>query len=358
MKKTISFIGIAASMIFFALSNAYAAGNMKITLDSNEVDLGTPIMIVNERSFVPLREIGEKILHANVGWDDKSRTATLSKGDMTVALKPDSDKMIINDLYTVDIDNDGTKTFIEKGYIYLPVRALCQVFNYDVGFKNDTIEVTSNVILPQYSYMHKGETVATMRTNYGDISFRFFPEYAPKAVENFLTHAKEGYYDGITFHRVINDFVIQGGDPEGTGMGGESIWGGPFENEVSIDLRHFRGALCMANSGANTNRSQFYIVQCPKAGEDLEAMIHSDARNVQLFPDYIVQKYKEKGGYPYIDFGYTVFGQVIEGMDVVDKIASVKTDSSDKPVDDVIIESIDVYELNEDNISHMDDLEQ
>lgn len=345
MKKSI-IIGIASAI--FISANVFSAtpSNMKITLDGNEVTLSTPIVISNERSFVPLREIGEKILHANVDWNDKSRTASLSKGDMTVAIRPDSDKMIINDLYTVNVDNKGTKAFIENGYTYLPLRSLCEVFNYNVDFSSNTINIKSNVILPQFSYMHKGETVARMHTNYGDISLRFFPEYAPKAVENFITHAKEGYYNGITFHRVINNFVIQGGDPTGTGTGGESIWGEPFENEVSIDLRHFRGALCMANAGANTNRSQFYIVQCPEAGADLEAMVQSDARNVQLFPDYIIEKYKEVGGYPYIDFGYTVFGQVTEGMDIVDKIAAVETDSNDKPVKDVVINSIDVYELN------------
>ncbi len=344
MKKHI-LLCIAAITILSVNTFAAASDNMKITLDGNPVTLDTPIVIKNSRSFVPLREIGEKILHANVGWDDKSRTAVLSKGDMTVAVKPDSDKMVVNDMYTLSIDSEGTKAFIEKGYTYLPVRVLCEVFNYDVGFSNNTIAIESNVILPQFSYMHKGDTVATIHTNYGDISLRFFPEYAPKAVENFITHAKEGYYDGVIFHRVIDNFVIQGGDPLGTGMGGESIWGEPFENEVSIDLRHFRGALCMANSGANTNKSQFYIVQCPEARADLEAMVNSDARNVQLFPDYVIEKYKEVGGYPYIDFGYTVFGQVTEGMDVVDKIASVETDESDKPIEDVIIESIEVSEL-------------
>ena len=109
----------------------------------------------------------------------------------------------------------------------------------------------------------KGEEIAVIHTSMGDIKVKFFPDEAPKAVENFKTLAKDGYYDGITFHRVINDFMIQGGDPTGTGTGGESIYGGAFEDEFSPDLYNFRGALSMANSGMNTNGSQFFIVQKP-----------------------------------------------------------------------------------------------
>ena len=105
-----------------------------------------------------------------------------------------------------------------------------------------------------------GETVATMKTSMGDIKIRLFPEAAPKTVENFTTHAKNGYYDGLIFHRVINDFMIQGGDPTGTGCGGESIWGSTFEDEFCTDLHNLRGALSMANAGPGTNGSQFFIV--------------------------------------------------------------------------------------------------
>ena len=95
---------------------------------------------------------------------------------------------------------------------------------------------------------------AIIKTNRGDMTFILLPEAAPKAVENFTTHAKNGYYDGLIFHRVIKDFMIQGGDPNGTGMGGESIWGAPFEDEFSLDARNYYGALSMANSGPNRNR--------------------------------------------------------------------------------------------------------
>ncbi len=108
----------------------------------------------------------------------------------------------------------------------------------------------------------KGETVAVMHTNMGDIAIRLFPEKTPKTCENFMTHAKNGYYNGLIFHRVIRDFMIQGGDPTGTGCGGESIWGDSFEDEPDIELRNYRGALSMANAGPGTNGSQFFIVQC------------------------------------------------------------------------------------------------
>ena len=158
------------------------------------------------------------------------------------------------------------------------------------------------------------------------------------AVENFLTHAKEGYYNGLLFHRVINNFMIQTGDPKGDGTGGESIWKGKdkskdsgtgFENEYSPYLYNLRGALAMANSGPNTNGSQFYINQNK---DDISSKLPTDR-----FPAKIIDAYKN-GGNPTLDGGnYTVFGQVIDGMDVVDKIASAETD------DTVSYTHLDVY---------------
>lgn len=188
----------------------------------------------------------------------------------------------------------------------------------------------------------KGETVAVMHTTMGDISLRLFPEKAPKAVENFVTHAKNGYYNGLIFHRVINDFMIQGGDPTGTGCGGESIWGKPFEDEFDLTLRNFRGALSMANAGPGTNGSQFFIVQCREVHPSLiEQMKQLADRG---FPEEVTTAYAENGGTPHLDFRHTVFGQVFAGMDVVDTIAAVKTGAQDKPVTDVVIESVDVME--------------
>lgn len=188
-----------------------------------------------------------------------------------------------------------------------------------------------------------GETVATMKTSMGDIKIRLFPEAAPKTVENFTTHAKNGYYDGLIFHRVINDFMIQGGDPTGTGCGGESIWGSTFEDEFCTDLHNLRGALSMANAGPGTNGSQFFIVQADEVSRDLvEQMEQLSDRG---FPTETVENYKAVGGTPWLDYKHTVFGQVFEGMDVVDAIANVKTARGDKPVEDVVINTIEIETL-------------
>ncbi len=180
--------------------------------------------------------------------------------------------------------------------------------------------------------VQEGEVLLRMNTTMGTIAMKLFPEQAPKTVENFVTHAKNGYYDGTIFHRVINGFMIQGGDPLGSGFGGESIYGAPFEDEFHEDLYNLRGALSMANAGPNTNGSQFFIVQA------------KDAMGIKPgTPDEIVEAYKEHGGTPHLDGAHTVFGQVIEGMDVVDAIAAVPTMMfGDKPHEDVTIQSIEV----------------
>lgn len=180
--------------------------------------------------------------------------------------------------------------------------------------------------------------------DYGDITVKFFENVAPKAVENFVTHAKEGYYNGVIFHRVIEEFMIQGGDPQGTGYGGESIWGKGFEEELSVDALPYRGALCMASSGTGTSSlgSQFYIVQA-NYREQMESYL--DSYGLGNFKE----AYKKFGGdlVDLVGYGqYTTFGQVIDGMDVVDKIAKVETNSNDKPLNDVVIESIEITTYN------------
>ena len=183
------------------------------------------------------------------------------------------------------------------------------------------------------------EITAVMHTNMGDIAIRLFPEHAPKAVENFTTHAKNGYYDGIVFHRVIKDFMIQGGDPTATGCGGESIWGQNFKDEFTPELHNLRGALSMANAGPGTNGSQFFIVQANSVHPNF---ISQMKELPDYFPAEAVEAYAQVGGTPHLDYHHTVFGQVYEGMDVVDAIASVATNHSDKPLEDVTILGIDV----------------
>ena len=188
-----------------------------------------------------------------------------------------------------------------------------------------------------------GDTIVTMHTNFGDVKFLMFPEVAPKTVENFTTHAKESYYDGLIFHRVIDGFMIQGGDPTGTGRGGESIWGEDFEDEFSPEAHNFRGALSMANAGPDTNGSQFFIVQAGPVDERMFPML---ARQYGVKLDEETKaKYAELGGTPWLDNHHTVFGQVIEGMDVVDTIASQPVGYQDKPVKDIVIEKMTVETL-------------
>lgn len=186
--------------------------------------------------------------------------------------------------------------------------------------------------------LEKSTVTATIKTNRGDIKVALFPEQAPKTVKNFIELSKKGYYDGVIFHRVIPDFMIQGGDPTGTGMGGESIYGEKFEDEFSKDVFNLRGALSMANAGPNTNGSQFFIVQNQNVPSNMLSQLEGAG-----FPKEIIEAYKN-GGTPWLDFRHTVFGHVIEGMDVVDEIAGVSRDSQDRPTHDVTIDEVVIEE--------------
>ncbi|MBU0577481.1 peptidylprolyl isomerase [Patescibacteria group bacterium] len=163
----------------------------------------------------------------------------------------------------------------------------------------------------QSAMPEEGEQIVVMETTKGTIKIKLFPELAPKTVENFIGLIDKEYYDGIIFHRVIPDFMIQGGDPLGTGTGGESLWGGKFEDEFNPNLHNIYGALSMANAGPNTNGSQFFIVQ-------------------------------KEDGTSWLDNHHTVFGQVFEGMDIVNEIANVERDGADKPLEDVVMEKVTV----------------
>ena len=151
--------------------------------------------------------------------------------------------------------------------------------------------------------------VATIKTNMGDIEIKLFEKLTPKTVENFVGLAKKGYYNGVIFHRVIDKFMIQGGDPTGTGRGGQSIWGKSFEDEIVPSLVFDKpGYLAMANAGPNTNGSQFFITVVPT---------------------------------PWLNGHHTIFGEVIGGMDVVYAISKVKTSKpGDKPLKDVVINDV------------------
>ncbi len=156
---------------------------------------------------------------------------------------------------------------------------------------------------------------AVIETNKGTIKFELLEEDAPRATENFILLAEKGYYDGVIFHRVIKNFMVQGGDPLGEGYGGESAWGGKFADEIDKSSPLYQGAytkgtVAMANSGPNTNGSQFFIM-------------HND--------------------YP-LPPSYTKFGRVIEGQDIVDAIAEVATNQRDKPLEPVVMEKVSIME--------------
>ncbi|WP_125710247.1 peptidylprolyl isomerase [Companilactobacillus zhongbaensis] len=187
---------------------------------------------------------------------------------------------------------------------------------------------------PQLDLENASGSKVTLKTNHGDIAIQLFDDLAPKTVKNFVELAEKGYYDGVIFHRVIPDFMIQGGDPTGTGAGGESIYGGSFEDEFSDELFNLTGALSMANAGPNTNGSQFFIV----SNENMPKRMIKDMASAG-YPEEIIAAYKN-GGTPWLDHRHSVFGQVVSGMDVVQEISRVKRDGGDKPVDDVVIESV------------------
>lgn len=151
----------------------------------------------------------------------------------------------------------------------------------------------------------KGETMVVFETNQGNIEFKLFEDIAPKTCENFKGLVEKGYYDGIIFHRVIENFMIQGGDPTGTGRGGESLWGESFEDEVTPEKTFDKpGLLAMANAGPNTNGSQFFITTVPT---------------------------------PHLNMNHTIFGEVVEGYDTVMAIENTKTGAGNKPVEDQVI---------------------
>ena len=152
---------------------------------------------------------------------------------------------------------------------------------------------------------------AIIKTNLGEMAVEFFTDDAPLTVNNFVTLSKDGYYDNVIFHRVISGFMIQGGDPSGTGHGDYGKFPGyEFEDELNNQRPYEKGILAMANRGPNTNGSQFFIM-------------HAD--------------------YP-LPYSYTIFGKVTEGLEVIDKIASVETDSADKPTDDIVINTVEIVE--------------
>ncbi|WP_251314408.1 peptidylprolyl isomerase [Floricoccus penangensis] len=197
----------------------------------------------------------------------------------------------------------------------------------------------TNSNYPQADLKNASGQIAIIKTNHGDLKVKLFNELAPRTVKNFVELASDGYYDGVIFHRIIPDFMIQGGDPTGTGMGGESIYGSKFEDEFSNQVFNIRGALSMANAGPNTNGSQFFIVQNENIPYTKDVLVNGG------WPEEIAELYAG-GGTPHLDGRHTVFGHLYDeaSYKVLDEIANVPTGFQDKPVDDVVIESIELVD--------------
>lgn len=197
--------------------------------------------------------------------------------------------------------------------IFVLFLSLIFIFSCNKSNSSNTNSNTEkeNIIMNDSTSTNDSISIAVINTNMGTIEVELFESAAPKTVENFIGLSNKGYYNGVIFHRVIDNFMIQGGDPTGTGRGGESIWGEPFEDEIVDTLKFDKpGLLAMANAGPNTNGSQFFITTVPT---------------------------------PWLNGHHTIFGKVIKGMDVVNSIGKVQTSKPfDKPVKDVVINSITI----------------
>jgi cyclophilin family peptidyl-prolyl cis-trans isomerase len=219
------------------------------------------------------------------------------------------------------------------------------------GSAVNPVITTEDVTIRNFDMPAAGEKIAVINVkDYGQIKIKLFEDVADKATENFIGLADMGYYDELIFHRVIPNFVIQGGDPRGDGTGGNSIWGDRFDGGIPEGLYHFSGAVAYANSGGtDSDGSQFYIVCTEQGynycGGNADGTVNSDIDNSGLIiPKNVLEKYKEVGGVPMLDGGYTVFGQVFEGLDVVREISKTETNSDDKPLHQVLMEDVEIVE--------------
>ena len=272
-----------------------------------------------------------------------SKAAGVAKVVDQLGLKPENVMVFgdgLNDLELFDYAGISVAMGISHDKIKEKADYITKTLEEDGIF--DALEgfgmVEKELHFPQVDIEAVEGPIATIKTNHGDMRIKLFPDHAPKTVANFIALSKDGYYDGVIFHRIIKDFMIQGGDPTGTGMGGESIYGESFEDEFSEELYNVRGALSMANAGPNTNGSQFFIVQ----NQHLPYSKKEIARGG--WPEPIAEIYAEQGGTPHLDRRHTVFGQLADeaSYEVLDASAGVETGAMDKPVEDVVIETIEI----------------
>ncbi len=268
MKKLFS-LCLSLTMIFTMSFTTYAQTTITndITVyktNSNSyMSFDEDILNIDGTTYFPLRQLLNEfnINDENILWNQDTKTVNFSNENYDVSFT------VGENIYTqngVEL-NMPVVPFIMDGKTYLPIRYVANSLGYKVGYDEGLRQVLITYITPQTDVVYKQSELpqlssdysnyptATIHTSKGDINVVLYDTYAPLAVENFIELSESGYYDNVTFHRVIDDFVIQGGDPTGTGMGGESIYGEDFDNEVSPYLKHFSGALCMAR-GVNSLR--------------------------------------------------------------------------------------------------------
>lgn len=308
------------------------------TFEPEGVDLVLP-----EELSQDLRSVRWEKISSDIILKDASKAAGVAKAVEHLGLKPENVLVFGDGLNDLELfEYAGISVAMEVSHPEILARADYITKKVEEDGILDALEklglVEPMIEYPQTTIETAEGPIATIKTNHGDMKIKLFPNHAPKTVANFVALSKDGYYDGIVFHRIIKDFMIQGGDPTGTGMGGESIYGESFEDEFSMELFNVRGALSMANAGPNTNGSQFFIVQntnFPYSAKELER---------GGWPEEIAALYAENGGTPHLDQKHTVFGHLIDesSYKVLDEIAAVETGAMDKPKEDVVIQTIEI----------------
>lgn len=349
MKMKIGSLLLGAMLMISMVTMAWAeSSDIRILQNGAVVPFlageGQVVVDENGRTLVPVRKVAG-ILGAEVDWLSETRTVVVKKG--AIILKIIVGEQSIRSGEKIILMDTAAKIIDDR--TYLPLRAVSENLGYTVlwdpaartiGFEEGATAPVVNqkpgrTALSQLDIPVAGDLVAVMKTSLGDIHIKLLPQEAPKAVENFKGLVDQGYYNNLIFHRVIPDFMIQSGDPLGTGYGGKSFWGTPFADEFSSMAHNFRGALSMANSGANSNGSQFFIVQSPAKAMEPAWITYGTEK-------LVADAYKRLGGTPFLDGKHTVFGQVYAGLEVVDKIAAVKRDAKDKPLEAVTIFSVTI----------------
>lgn len=236
--------------------------------------------------------------------------------------------------------------------------AICGALSLGTLTACDQKKVTlDNEQVMNFTAPEQGEKIAVITfKDYGDVKIKLFPEACEKGVENFMTHIENGYYDELIMHRVVKNFVIQGGDPTGTGGGGEDCWGNEgFAQCISPDLHHFVGAVAYAvNAMDKLNGSQFYIVTGEAINEDY--LKNLAAGYGKSFSEQVQKMYYQFGGQPFLDNDYEVFGQVFDGLDVCLEIQNVAVDEASKPFETVMIEKAEIVEYDGSGTNYRDHL--